>query len=65
MEEGGSECLEGDAYWVKQEMVYPSIQGLTASVKVSSELRPCHRSISSWQSGPVLDQHFEGDRKTH
>ena len=48
-------CAEGRA----------CVLGLTASGKVSSALRPYHRSISSWRSGPTPDQHFEGDRETH
>lgn len=40
------------------------VLGLTASVKVSSELRPYHRSISSWRSGPTPGQHFDRKRET-
>lgn len=41
------------------------VLGLTVSARVSSELRPYHRSISSWRSDPAPDQHFEGDRELH
>ena len=41
------------------------VLGLTVSARVSSKLRPYHRSISSSRSGPTPDQHFEGDSETH